>query len=278
MEIMMEGINNLTKVFASQSPLLTPMHTYSMNQFTHTQSKRDDRVSPVSIPMNGTEIIGKFSTPVDDSTTGKKYDNTEKVAGKQDKLKKRLFSFTIAGKDNGLLSNLEPLHNTHYEGLNKAVKIPQWIPMIFNILKNMIVDDIQSVVAAYIFGTNKDDDKNGREIIIRTDGPREIVGYRDNLKTLIPREWIKMFLSYLLPCSLRLKDQLLTILKIGWTTTPNVVRDFYQFEFMGKIDYLSKIFIPMNDMNMHWYLMLIDLNMQNLIMLDSCPNNKRNAH
>ncbi|KAJ1430365.1 Ulp1 protease family, C-terminal catalytic domain [Sesbania bispinosa] len=47
--------------------------------------------------------------------------------------------------------------------------------------------------------------------------------------------------------------------------------EYYQEDYMGKVEDLSKIFIPMNDDNMHWYLLVVDIRKEHLILLDSMP-------
>ncbi|KAJ1427453.1 Ulp1 protease family, C-terminal catalytic domain [Sesbania bispinosa] len=44
---------------------------------------------------------------------------------------------------------------------------------------------------------------------------------------------------------------------------------------MGKIDLIRKIFVPINDQNSHWYLMVIDMNKRQLVLLDSLSCAKR---
>ncbi|MCI22200.1 ubiquitin-like-specific protease ESD4-like, partial [Trifolium medium] len=51
------------------------------------------------------------------------------------------------------------------------------------------------------------------------------------------------------------------------------MRKYYQQRFMGNADVISKIFIPVHDMeNFHWYLLVIDFERQELVYLDSYRN------
>ncbi|KAJ1392489.1 Ulp1 protease family, C-terminal catalytic domain [Sesbania bispinosa] len=51
-----------------------------------------------------------------------------------------------------------------------------------------------------------------------------------------------------------------------------VVMGYYQDDFMGIIELLSKIFVPINDGHLHWYLLVVDLKEKLLVILDSKPN------
>ncbi|KAJ1386572.1 Ulp1 protease family, C-terminal catalytic domain [Sesbania bispinosa] len=45
---------------------------------------------------------------------------------------------------------------------------------------------------------------------------------------------------------------------LAWSTPPEQMIEHYYDSFMGKVDLLSKVFIPVNDGNFHWYLIVID--------------------
>ncbi|KAL2332984.1 hypothetical protein Fmac_014197 [Flemingia macrophylla] len=105
------------------------------------------------------------------------------------KSKRKLFSLTIAGRDCTLGHFFDPLHSTDYDGLNESVSIPKWIPMIFTVPVAMVLDDLQSLVAAYIFGVNKDTIQHGG---VNQDsvGRKSISGDRITLKTLVPNQMV----------------------------------------------------------------------------------------
>ncbi|KAL2344788.1 hypothetical protein Fmac_006073 [Flemingia macrophylla] len=63
----------------------------------------------------------------------------------------------------------------------------QWIPMVFNVPKTMVLDDVQSLVAAYIYGVNKDTMQHGKEVLIKAGGDIQIFEDRRTLKILVPR-------------------------------------------------------------------------------------------
>ncbi|KAJ1384810.1 Ulp1 protease family, C-terminal catalytic domain, partial [Sesbania bispinosa] len=78
------------------------------------------------------------------------------------------------------------------------------------------------------------------------------------LNSLKPARWVDEEVINQLACS------------IGDSALEN-----YKKMFMGKIDLIRKIFVPINDQNSHWYLMVIDMNKRQLVLLDSLPCAKR---
>ncbi|KAK7251687.1 hypothetical protein RIF29_35091 [Crotalaria pallida] len=55
---------------------------------------------------------------------------------------------------------------------------------------------------------------------------------------------------------------------------PKTLMDFYKKDFMGTVEVLRKIFLPINN-EKHWYLLVVDMSKQQLILLDSKPDRKR---
>ncbi|RHN39925.1 putative Ulp1 protease family catalytic domain-containing protein [Medicago truncatula] len=52
---------------------------------------------------------------------------------------------------------------------------------------------------------------------------------------------------------------------------PTVVRKRYEKDFFDKIENAGKIFIPINDQGVHWYLMVVDFVERKIYLLDSLP-------
>ncbi|MED6171422.1 hypothetical protein PIB30_040633 [Stylosanthes scabra] len=50
------------------------------------------------------------------------------------------------------------------------------------------------------------------------------------------------------------------------------MRQKYQEDFMGKVDYLRKMFVSVKEDNNHWYLVVFDFRKQEVILLDSKPD------
>ncbi|MED6123243.1 hypothetical protein PIB30_047334 [Stylosanthes scabra] len=59
---------------------------------------------------------------------------------------------------------------------------------------------------------------------------------------------------------------------LSWSRPPNKVREQFAQHFMHKVDYLSRIFVPINDLNEHWFLVIVDMKKKQLIVLDSSKN------
>ncbi|KAJ1378468.1 Ulp1 protease family, C-terminal catalytic domain [Sesbania bispinosa] len=49
----------------------------------------------------------------------------------------------------------------------------------------------------------------------------------------------------------------------------------YKATFMGCVDLIKKVFIPVNDNNYHWYLVVIDFVNKEVVYLDSFPSDSR---
>ncbi|KAJ1382303.1 Ulp1 protease family, C-terminal catalytic domain [Sesbania bispinosa] len=52
-------------------------------------------------------------------------------------------------------------------------------------------------------------------------------------------------------------------------SSPQVVMELYQHHFMGKVELVRKIFVPIHDESSHWYLLVVDMDEEKLILLDS---------
>ncbi|KEH30638.1 Ulp1 protease family, carboxy-terminal domain protein [Medicago truncatula] len=64
---------------------------------------------------------------------------------------------------------------------------------------------------------------------------------------------------------------------LGWRHTPHEVRKIFPKDFMPKQGQsITKIFIPVNDQGVHWYLMVVDIIERKLVLLDSLPCVERN--
>ncbi|TKY63409.1 Ulp1 protease family, carboxy-terminal domain protein [Spatholobus suberectus] len=228
-EVIIKGLSNLTKIVETQSPLVSHNNTCSIFPDVLTQTE-----------TSGQCLMAKMTKTKDVTKTE---DILAKLATKAN---------TSSGKSSALFADLEPLHNGKYDGMKTGVDIPKWIPMSFTPLPNMILDQVQAIIAAYLFGTNKDNEMNGKEIIVTT--TEKTVGDKDTLRTLLPKGLV---------------DQ--------EVTRPETVMEYYQHQYMGKIDYLSKIYVPMNDMSCHWYLLVVDIHEKRLVLLDSKPHPQRNV-
>ncbi|KAK7260346.1 hypothetical protein RIF29_26313 [Crotalaria pallida] len=121
--------------------------------------------------------------------------------------------------------NYKPLNSCKHPGRTTGIEIPEWMPTLFPIPASMILDEIEAAVSLYIFGSNKDDQKSGKEVLINYTCWGQ--GNRETLKSLMSNKEV---------------DQ--------------------------------EIFLPIND-EKHWYLLVVDMSKQQLILLDSKPDRKR---
>ncbi|RYR73630.1 hypothetical protein Ahy_A02g008067 [Arachis hypogaea] len=59
-------------------------------------------------------------------------------------------------------------------------------------------------------------------------------------------------------------------------TIPNSqVQEHYKEAFMDKVEVLRKIYVPVNEDNLHWYLVIFDMNQCQVILLDFNPDPKQ---
>ncbi|TKY61369.1 Ulp1 protease family, carboxy-terminal domain protein [Spatholobus suberectus] len=256
MEIIINGLNNLTNIVASQSTMFSPASTLNTMSLMHNQSQTP-RDSTVIKPSKTDEILAKLKSTINGSSSSKKkkVDKNKKISPlMDDTLRKKLFSHTISGKSCGMLAEMEPLHNVAYDGMKTSVDIPKWIPILFRPPPCIVLDDVQAVVVAYIFGSNKDDDINGKEVIMTT---TTTYADRNTLKTLMPKGLVDQEVLNVLVSILTCQERsigvnagdasfwymptLIAQFALGWTKDPGNVRDFYQDDYMGKVDYLRKV-------------------------------------
>ncbi|KAJ1417976.1 Ulp1 protease family, C-terminal catalytic domain [Sesbania bispinosa] len=191
----------------------------------------------------------------------------------EERLKKKLFTPNTNGSTSGMYMNLQPLHSADYDGRKIGVQIPWWFPMLFRPLEDLILDDIQVTIGAYVFVANIDEQKYGNEVLVSTE--KGFFGERWKMLCLRPKHCLSQDILDLTACMMTDHVRKSTILH-GMEEGPLTVRDYYFEHFMGKIEFLSKIFVPLNDDNNHWYLMVMDMRQQKLVLLDSFPTADRN--
>ncbi|KAK7290112.1 hypothetical protein RIF29_04307 [Crotalaria pallida] len=175
-------------------------------------------------------------------------------------------SNNISVEDNGETKHIFPMnvHKNDKSSLrsnldnNSNSKMDQWMPTLFPIPASMILDEIEAAVSLYIFGSNKDDQKSGKEVLINYTCWGQ--GNRETLKSLMPNKEVD-------------QEQLALGMDAPYEP-PKALMDFYKKDFMGTVEVLRKIFFPIND-EKHWYLLVVDMSKQQLILLDSKPDLKR---
>ncbi|KAJ1442529.1 Ulp1 protease family, C-terminal catalytic domain [Sesbania bispinosa] len=123
---------------------------------------------------------------------------------------------------------------------------------------DMVLDEIEAAVAAFIFGLKYEEDLKDEYAILVT-SKLGAFGERCRIKSLMPRQELH-------------QDRYC----LAWMKPPTASMNAYKDDYMGKIDFLSKMFIPMNDEKKHWYLLVADIKAKKLVLLDSAPCESRN--
>ncbi|TKY51415.1 Ulp1 protease family, carboxy-terminal domain protein [Spatholobus suberectus] len=213
---MIKGLNNLTNIVASQSPLMSPANACTTVPLVHTQTQTPCNGNILE-PKEVEDVLAKLKTTTNASSASEmtKVRVEEKTSTLKDgSLKKRLFSQTIAGKNCRLFSEIEPFHNVHFDGMKTSVEIPKWLPMLFRPPPTMVIDDVQSQIAAYIFGTNKHDEFNCKEVIVTT--TMKTVGDRQTLKTLMPKGLVDQEVINLVASMLTVEERSICMNASSW--------------------------------------------------------------
>ncbi|QHO56772.1 Ulp1 protease family, carboxy-terminal domain protein [Arachis hypogaea] len=134
---------------------------------------------------------------------------------------------------------------------NETAKIPAWKPVLFRPPADMALCKDEVSVVTYVFGSDMEDEELNSEIISQTNLWH---ANRRVMYTLLPNK--------------PLVDEQFAL---NWTHSPKTLKRYYVEEYMGEFESLCKIFVPMNEDNMHWYLVVIDIEKRHLILLDSKP-------
>ncbi|KAJ1380625.1 Ulp1 protease family, C-terminal catalytic domain [Sesbania bispinosa] len=135
------------------------------------------------------------------------------------------------------------------------IKIPTWMPLLFRPPSDMSLSDTDAELAVYIFLNSQDlDDK---EVLILSFAGLAI-GDRETLRSIMPTNNISSQFIHMVELALNNK------------TTSELSRE-YKDTFMGHVDLIKKIFLPVNENGIHWYLVVFDLEEKSLWFLDSNP-------
>ncbi|KAK7259252.1 hypothetical protein RIF29_24854 [Crotalaria pallida] len=103
-------------------------------------------------------------------------------------------SNTVSVEDNGEIEHVSPMnvHKNDKSSLrsnldnNSNSKMDQWMTTLFPIPASMILDEIEAAVSLYIFGSNKDDQKSRKEVLVNYTCWGQ--GNRETLKSLMPNK------------------------------------------------------------------------------------------
>ncbi|KEH36757.1 Ulp1 protease family, carboxy-terminal domain protein [Medicago truncatula] len=203
------------------------------------------------------------------------------------RVKKNPFCKPEEEDDNDIYLNYHPGQTRGNEGYDAPFEIPSWMPFTFRPPPAMKLNEICAYIAAYVF--MPDAYLNGEEELIRS--TKEVSGYRKTLKSLMPRifvdqevinlvvsrqNWVMDSLSKTNPRRVWYLPTSFAQIAIGCRHTPQEVRKIFQKDFIPKVQSPSKIFVPINDQGVHWYLMVVDFSERKLVVLDSLPCLERN--
>ncbi|KAJ1377621.1 Ulp1 protease family, carboxy-terminal domain protein, partial [Sesbania bispinosa] len=136
-------------------------------------------------PLQPTETPNTVKIPLTSNST--KTAENEKNLKYGSTSKKNLFSKPNQDNNTSYYMNLQPLHSGKYDGRTEGVRIPWWMPVLFRPPSDMILDEIEAHVAAYLFGLKYDDDLD-YEYEVMVTSQVGIFGERCRLKTLMPRQ------------------------------------------------------------------------------------------
>ncbi|KAJ1377211.1 Ulp1 protease family, C-terminal catalytic domain [Sesbania bispinosa] len=168
-----------------------------------------------------------------------------------------------------------------------ASKIPKWMPVSFKPPQGMWITNTEEEVAAYIFMSTEI--LEGKEILVRSKyGGKFGIGDRRSLQTLMPSHYVSNEVISMVVCMMTNYTNVMSDYAFCWylppkftqqalalKATPNTLAHRYRTSFMGYVDLISKIFLPVNDEDLHWYLVVIDMEDEKLILLDSNPYPER---
>ncbi|KAJ1387652.1 Papain-like cysteine peptidase superfamily [Sesbania bispinosa] len=146
-------------------------------------------------------------------------------------------------------------------------KIPKWMPVLFRPPSTMTLSDTEAEIAAYIF-MGADILSSKENLVISLDGLA--IGDRQTLMTLRPTSYVCTEVIMMVVCLLTHYKNLLCDYASCWFLPPQFsewalneknctaeISKDYRYPFMGFVDKIKKIFIPIYDEGLHWY--LVDL-------------------
>ncbi|RYQ85742.1 hypothetical protein Ahy_B10g105340 [Arachis hypogaea] len=245
----------------------------------------------VSMPMTMSPYLKKASFDRKKSILGVKKTNPKiSRARSSKKIHDKQFCVTDTPSTDivkSLLSNASPTEFTKLQPKNLGVEAPFWLPVLFAPPTTMDIDDTEIMVATYIFGTNKDNEFGRQEILAKG---CKFDATRYSFFNLIPKGWIDQTILDVYAHMLNDEEKTTSGVLRHWylptvfsqmalsgTIPSSQAREDYKEAFMGKVEVLRKIYVCVNEDNLHWYLVIFDMNQCQVILLDSNPDPKKKA-
>ncbi|XLS66023.1 hypothetical protein HN51_025997 [Arachis hypogaea] len=271
--------------------------TYASSTKQRTRKKGDQPTREVEAVIRNAESIlrnirGEFEDPVKSSkcsAKGKKHARTSKVVYKKgtprqplNVVKRKLDYWSGDDGVGGLGSNKiqqevlkSPEHvDVVVPGFVELCELPLWLDLSFYPPTGMNLSTLELVVVAYVFAPDLDK----KEILVPND---HCLGDRKAFWTLRPgKEVVDDVLNLV---ATMLTDQrtentwwlptTFSQIALNPTTYCKESLEYVERRYMGPVDDITKIYIPMYTEG-HWYLMVVDMCNQNLIYLDSLKDDK----
>ncbi|KAJ1427952.1 Ulp1 protease family, C-terminal catalytic domain [Sesbania bispinosa] len=260
-EISSSALNDFMKETESESPI-SAQSPHKNDTENASQSPIPEQREPKVAQRAEKEVASETPSTIKNPLTSNKSNNNktnEKLKEhKYGSASKKLFSRAREDINTVYYMNLDPLHSAKYDGRTEGIRVPWWMPLMFRPPTDMVQDEIEAAIAAYIFGLKYEEDlKDEYEILVTS--KLGAFGERCRVKSLMPRQEMH-------------QDRYC----LAWMKPPSAAMNAYKDDYMGKVDFMSKMFIPMNDENKHWYLLVADMKAKNLVLLDSAPCQARN--
>lgn len=200
---------------------------------------------------------------------------------------RKLFSTKKGGNTSPIVVTKTPLGYTVPRRKEKKTpskldgpSIPKWLSLMFQPKRRMELNEEECNLAIYIFGCPPNEEIGKKEIIAASNYWAHHVT-RKLLLELKPNKFVTGDVIDLAACMLTYDARkemrqpktwflptTLTRYVLSWNSPFWQMKQFYQKEFMGNADVVSKIFLPIYD-HLHWFLLVIDFVRKELVYLDS---------
>ncbi|KAJ1378722.1 hypothetical protein SESBI_47542 [Sesbania bispinosa] len=166
--------------------------------------------------------------------------------------KRNMFLVPTDDNTNSFYMNLQPLHSAQYDGRTTGVCIPWWIPVLFRPPNELILDEIEASVAAYIFGLKYQELEHEFEILVTS--RLGMFGERCRLRSLMPRQELHEDVLNLVVEMQTVNARSFSVYSIcwflpidfskycfAWMKPPSSAMNYYKDDYMGKYEILSKV-------------------------------------
>ncbi|KAJ1430727.1 hypothetical protein SESBI_07556 [Sesbania bispinosa] len=204
------------------------------------------------VPLQASETPSTIKNPLTSNKSNSNKTNEKLKEHKYGSASKKLFSRAREDINTVYYMNLDPLHSAKYDGRTKGIHVPWWMPLMFRPPTDMVLDEIEAAVAAYIFGLKYEEDlKDEYEILVTS--KLGAFGERCRVKSLMPKQEMHQDVLNLVVAMLTDHERencpysICWFLPIkfsryclAWMKPPSAAMNAYKDDYMGKIDFMSK--------------------------------------